>query len=75
MKILIVHDEDGNLRSVAIASTSGERLAGLRVQRGESVTEMEEESVDLAELRRDPREFCEKFRLDGATGRLLPKNR
>jgi hypothetical protein len=74
MKILIVHDEYGNICSVAIASTIGERRAGLRIQRGEFVTEVEAESVDPAELRRDPREFCEKFRLDGASGMLLLKN-
>jgi hypothetical protein len=74
LKILLVHDEWGNIRSAAIAGQNADRRARLRVQRGESLTEVEEESVDLQELRRNPREFCEKLRLDGTAGRLLPKN-
>ncbi len=75
MKILIVHDEYGNIRSAAIVDTSSDYRAGLRVQRGELVTMVEEQTVDPAELRHDPRGFCERFRIDRAAGRLLATRR
>ena len=74
MTILIVHDEEGNIRSIAILGSNEERCAGLRVQRGEFVMEVEAESVDFAGLRRNPREFCESFGFDRDAGRLLVKN-
>jgi len=74
MKTLIVHDEYGNIRSIATGSRSTERLAGLRVQRGEFVAEIELWAAELEELRRHPCQFCEKFRFDRDAGRLLTKN-
>jgi hypothetical protein len=35
---------------------------------------MEQRAAELEELRRHPREFCEKFRFDRDAGRLLAKN-
>ena len=74
MKILVVHDEYGNIRSLAIADPTRERRAGLRFQRGELVTELEEESLNLSRVFRNPREFCEEFTLDRATGKLIAKS-
>jgi hypothetical protein len=75
MKLMIIHDEDGNILSVALANSAGEYRAGLRVEHKELVTEIEVEPAADGELRRHPREFCEKFRVDGVTNRLLPKKR
>ena len=75
MKILIVHDEYGNLKSAAIAADQPGRRASLRTQRGEFVTEVEEPVFEPQELRRGPREFCENYRVDAVNGRLVRKNR
>jgi hypothetical protein len=75
MKILVVHDEYGNLKSAAIAADEPGRRAGLRTQRGEFVTEVEEATVDPQELRRSPRDFCANHRIDPVSGRLVRKNR
>jgi hypothetical protein len=75
MKLLVVHDNDGNIRSVAFTNATERLRAGLRVERGERVTEVEVKSAVEEELRSNPREFCEKFRLDEATNSLLPKKR
>ena len=74
MKILFAHDDYGIIHSLAVAETSEERRAGLRFQRGEFVAELEEESVPLAKVFRAPRKFCEEFRFDRATGKLIAKN-
>lgn len=74
MKILLVHDEYGNVRSAAITATEPNLRARLRVERGEFVTEIEEPVIAPEELRSRPREFCEGFRVDRAGGRLLAKN-
>ncbi len=75
MKILIVHDEYGNIRSAAIADERSDYCARLRVQRGEFVAEIEAQSVDLTEFRRHPHSFCERFRVDRISGKLSVKNR
>jgi hypothetical protein len=75
MKILVVHDEYGNIKSAAVAASEPNRRAGLRPQRGELVTEVEDPAFDPEELRRAPREFCETFRVDTAKGRLVRTTR
>jgi hypothetical protein len=75
MKILVVHDEYGNIKSAAVAPDEPGRRAGLRSQHGESVTEVEELTFELQELRRRLRDFCENYRLDAVSGRLVRKNR
>ncbi len=74
MKILVVHDEYGNVRSAAITATEPNLLARLRVERGEFVTEIEEPVITPKELRSRPRELCEGFRVDRAGRKLLAKN-
>lgn len=75
MKILVVHDVYGNIKSAAVVPDEPNRRAGLRSQRGESVTEMEERALELQELRRGPRDFCENYRVDTVSGGLVRKNR
>lgn len=75
MKILVVHDEYGNIKSAAVAPNEPDRRAGLRSQRGESVTEVEERALEPQELCRNPRDFCENYRVDTVSGRLVRKNR
>jgi len=75
MKILVLHDLYGNIKSVAVVSDEPERQAGLRNQRDESVTEVEEQALEPQELRRSPRDFCENYRVDTVSGRLVRKNR
>jgi hypothetical protein len=64
LKILVVYDEYGRVRSVAVSNLNTPGHATLRVQRGESLIEVEEPAVDLAELRRHPQDVCEKLQLD-----------
>jgi hypothetical protein len=75
INILVVHDEYGNVKSAAAVAGDPLRRAGLRPQRGEFVTEVDEPVLDPQELRRAPREFCEDFRVDAVNGRLVRKNR
>jgi hypothetical protein len=74
MKILVVHDQYGNIKSAAVAPAGAKRRAGLRTLRGESVTEVEERGLEPQELRRSPRDFCENYRVDAVSGRLVRKN-
>ena len=74
MKILVIHDEFGNIKSAAIAPDEPGRRARLRSQRGEFVTEVEEGGIDPQELRGSPRSFCENYRVDPVSGRLVRKN-
>lgn len=74
MKILVVHDEYGNIKSAAIVPDEPGRRAGLRTQSGEFVTKVEEPVFEPQELRRSPREFCENYRIDLVNGRLVRKN-
>lgn len=75
MKILVVHDEYGSIKSAAAAPSEPNRRAGLRSQRGELVTEVEEAAFDPEELRRRAHEFCETFRIDTIVGGLVRRNR
>lgn len=75
MKILVVHDENGNIKSAGVAPDEPGRRAGLRTQRGESVTEVEERAFEPQELRGSPRDFCENYRVDAVSGRIVRKNR
>ncbi len=75
MKTLVVHDEYGNVRSAALTAIEPNLLARLRVERGEFVTEVEKPVSAPEELGNRPREFCEGFRVDRASGRLVAKNR
>ena len=75
MKILLVHDLYGNIKSAAVVPDDTERRAGLRNQPDESVTEVEEQALEPQELRRSPRDFCENYRVDTVSGRLVRKNR
>jgi hypothetical protein len=75
IKILVVHDVYGNIKSAAVVPDEPNRRAGLRSQRGESVTEVEGRTLEPQELRRSPRDFCEDFRIDTVSGKLMRKNR
>jgi hypothetical protein len=75
IKILVVHDVYGNIKSAAVVPGEPNRRAGLRGQRGESVTEVEGRTLEPQELRRSPRDFCEDFRIDTVSGKLMRKNR
>ncbi len=74
MKILLVHDEYGNIKSVAVAAGEPNLRAGLRPQRGELVTEVEVVVFGTEELRRNPRAVSENFRVDTAGAKLVRKN-
>jgi hypothetical protein len=73
MKILVIHDEFGNIKSAAIAPAGPDRRGWLRSQRGESVCEVEAQDLDPQELRRSPRNFCENYRVDTVSGGLVRK--
>lgn len=74
-RILVVHDEFGNIRSAALMPEGPNRRAGLRPQRGESVTGVDSAIHGPEELRRDPRRLSETFRVDTVNATLVPKNR
>ncbi len=73
MKLLVVHDGYGNIKSAAAAPTQPDMRAGLRCQRGEFVTEVETPAIGPEELLRNPRAISERFRVDPAGARLVPK--
>ena len=75
MKILVVHDEYGNIKSAAVTAGKPNLRAGLRPRRGEFVTELEAPAFGPQELRRDPHGLSKHFRVDVANARLVPKDR
>jgi hypothetical protein len=75
MKMLVVHDDLGNIKSAALVGRRRHLRAGLRPHRAELVTEVEAPpEVELRELRRNPRALSEKFRIDSVNARLVPKD-
>jgi hypothetical protein len=75
MKILLVHDDCGNIKSAAIAKTQPRLRAGLRPQRGEFVTEVDEPLIGPEQLRQNPRGLSDNFLVDTVNARLAPKHR
>jgi hypothetical protein len=75
MKMLVVHDELGNIRSAAVMAGEPSPRAGLRLQRGEFVTEVEVADFGPEKLRRNPRALSENFRVDTANAVLVRKQR
>jgi len=73
MKLLVVHDEYGNIKSAAAAPANPNLRAGLRPQRGQFVTEVEAPAIGPEELLRNPRALGENFRVDPVMARLVPK--
>lgn len=73
MKLLVVHDEYGNIKSAAAAPAQPNLRAGLRSQRGEFVTEVEAPAIGPEQLLRNPRSISENFRVDPGNARLVPK--
>jgi hypothetical protein len=75
-KVLVIHDEDGNIESAAFPAGTSNVRAGLRPQRdGELVTEAEAIGLELEQIRRSPRHIVENLRLDIAHARLVAKYR
>jgi hypothetical protein len=74
VKLILTHDEYGNIKSAAIVEHRPELRAGLRPRHGESVTELEASDSETAEFRCDPRCIVENFWLDTANARLLPRH-
>jgi hypothetical protein len=54
VKILVTHDENGNLVSVAIETASPKLCATLRARHGESITAVELRRSEIAKMRRTP---------------------
>jgi len=75
MKILVVHDEDGNIKSAAVSKAAADLRIELGAQRGELVTEVETTMLTLEEFQRDPGELGAKFQLDAREVKLIRKNR
>jgi hypothetical protein len=73
VKILLVHDECGNLKSVAVPANKPDLRADLRPQRGELVTEVEVLDSELKRFRRNPCDIIENFIIDSARARLAPR--
>jgi hypothetical protein len=73
MKLIVVHDEYGNIKSAAAAPAMASLRAGLRPQRGEFVTEVEAPAIGPEELRGDLRAIGQHFRVDLVNARLVPK--
>ena len=75
MRMLVVHDELGNIRSAAVAAGEGSPRAGLRLQSGEFVTEVKVLDFGPEELRRNPCALSENFCVDTVKARLVRKQR
>jgi hypothetical protein len=75
VKLIVTHDEYGNIKSAAIVENRPELRAALRPRHGESITEVEASDSDIAEFRRNPFGVIENSRLDAGNARLLPKYR
>jgi len=75
MKILVVHDEDGNIKSAAVSKAAADLRIELGAQRGELVTEVETTMLTLEEFQRDPGGLGAKFQLDAREVKLIRKNR
>jgi hypothetical protein len=75
VKLIVTHDEYGNIKSAAIAAHRPELRAGLRPRHGESVAEVEASDSEITEFRRNPLALIENFRIDTTNAALSPKHR
>jgi hypothetical protein len=75
MKMLVVHDDLGNIKSGAMIGSRRNPRAGLRLHRGDLVTEVEAADFGREELRRNPRALSENFRVDTVNAVLVRKQR
>ncbi len=73
MKLLVIHDQCGNFKSVAVAPGAIGLSAGLRAQYGELVTQVETDLLGLEDMRRNPSSIKERFRLDTDRAALIRK--
>lgn len=74
-RLLVIHDEYGNIKSVALPAGVLGLVAGLRPQRDQLITELKETQLGLEELRRSPGAISENFRVDTNNRTLVPKSR
>ena len=72
-KILAVHHENGNIKSVAVVADRRELAADLRPQLGELVTEVEVLDSELERFRRNPCDIIQNFFVDRTHARLMPR--
>jgi hypothetical protein len=75
LKLLVVHDEYGKIKSAGAAPSRLNLRAGLRPQRGELVTEVHDPAIGPGELLRNPGAISEHFRVDAASATLVAKER
>jgi len=75
MRLFIIHDEFGKLKSAGVASVELNLHASIHPRRGEFVTEVDTELFDLSDLHRDPQRIGDNFFVDRATGTLVQKIR
>ncbi len=72
MRMLVIHDDLGNIKSAAIAPARTKVVAGLRPRSGEFVIELDITVVEPEELRRKPGLLSEHFRVDTVNRTLTP---
>ncbi len=74
MKMLVIHDDLGNIKSAALIGSRRNLRSGLRPHREDFVTEVESPpDLEAEELRRNPRGLSENFRVDTVNARLIRK--
>jgi hypothetical protein len=74
MKILVIHDRDGRIKSIAVPAVQLNLRAGLRPGREELVTEVDTPGIELDELRSGFHKIAETFRIDAEGARLVRRN-
>jgi hypothetical protein len=79
MKVMVVHDEQGNIRHLAVPAKEFDGKIQLRPQSGRLVTEVELERVTEDPLDEGTLQYLEtvvresRIELDSQGGRLVPK--
>jgi hypothetical protein len=71
--LIVVHDEYGNIKSVAVSAGALAPRAALKTKEGELITQIEVPNIEFDDLRRNPRGISQNFRIDPVTSALIPR--
>ena len=74
-RLLLVHDQYGNIKSAAFPSKTPALNAGLKPQSEHYVAEFEKSSINIDALLLNPQMTHDNFRIDPTTHGLMPKNK
>ena len=73
MQVHVVHDKQGNIRSLAVPGPQFRDKVGIRPKQDEQVSVVDRPDLDGEQLFQDLRDLSEHYRVDLNSGQLVQK--